>query len=199
MKEDYRRIVAYARQRFITVVPEIDPPGHVNAALASYAGCYDLGSQHVPRRRGRFVDPRREAAMWTETVRSRADVDHLAFPRLAAIVELGWSPAETHDWTAFRQRLGAQGPRWTVMGIDFYRSPQVPWPQVASYVQGAYVYLGVTGTGTTDTSVWTPSTAGAFTKLSVTFTTGPSTTSVLVWVHGWYGQGTYYLDDVPST
>src|SRR5262249_35021649 len=35
-KEDYREIVAYAGDRFITVVPEIDLPGHTNAALASY-------------------------------------------------------------------------------------------------------------------------------------------------------------------
>jgi hexosaminidase len=35
-KDDYREIVAYAARRFITVVPEIDLPGHTNAALASY-------------------------------------------------------------------------------------------------------------------------------------------------------------------
>ncbi len=33
---EYERIVRYARQRFVEVVPEIDMPGHVNAALASY-------------------------------------------------------------------------------------------------------------------------------------------------------------------
>ncbi|MCO5294737.1 MAG: beta-N-acetylhexosaminidase [Homoserinimonas sp.] len=33
---DYREIVAYAASRFVTVVPEIDLPGHTNAALASY-------------------------------------------------------------------------------------------------------------------------------------------------------------------
>src|SRR5436305_2895067 len=36
-QDDYKAIVAYAQQRFITVVPEIDMPGHTNAALASYA------------------------------------------------------------------------------------------------------------------------------------------------------------------
>ncbi|QNO38764.1 beta-N-acetylhexosaminidase [Protaetiibacter sp. SSC-01] len=36
-KDDYRRIVAAAADRFITVVPEIDMPGHTNAALASLA------------------------------------------------------------------------------------------------------------------------------------------------------------------
>jgi hexosaminidase len=35
-QRQYARIVAYARRRFVDVVPEIDMPGHVNAALASY-------------------------------------------------------------------------------------------------------------------------------------------------------------------
>lgn len=33
---EYREIVAYAAERFITVVPEIDMPGHTNAALVAY-------------------------------------------------------------------------------------------------------------------------------------------------------------------
>ena len=34
---DYVEIVAYAAERFIEIIPEIDMPGHTNAALASYA------------------------------------------------------------------------------------------------------------------------------------------------------------------
>jgi hexosaminidase len=36
-QEQYAEIVKYAADRFITVVPEVDMPGHTNAALASYA------------------------------------------------------------------------------------------------------------------------------------------------------------------
>lgn len=36
-QEQYKDIVAYAAERFITIVPEVDMPGHTNAALASYA------------------------------------------------------------------------------------------------------------------------------------------------------------------
>lgn len=36
-KEQYRGLVAYAGERYVDVVPEIDMPGHVNAAQASYA------------------------------------------------------------------------------------------------------------------------------------------------------------------
>jgi len=35
-QDEYREIVAYARERYITVVPEIDIPGHTNAALVAY-------------------------------------------------------------------------------------------------------------------------------------------------------------------
>jgi hexosaminidase len=40
-KHDYADIVRYAAERYITVVPEIDMPGHTNAAIASYPelGC----------------------------------------------------------------------------------------------------------------------------------------------------------------
>jgi hexosaminidase len=36
-QEQYKDIVKYAQDRFITIIPEIDMPGHTNAALASYA------------------------------------------------------------------------------------------------------------------------------------------------------------------
>jgi hexosaminidase len=69
-----------------------------------------------------------EAPLWTETIVTSDDIEFMAFPRLPAYAELGWSPTSTHNWPDFRQRLATQGPRWTAQGIDFYRSPQVPWP-----------------------------------------------------------------------
>ncbi|GAA0409393.1 beta-N-acetylhexosaminidase [Microbispora corallina] len=69
-----------------------------------------------------------EAPLWTETITSLPDIEYMAFPRLPALMELGWSPAATHDWTAFKQRLAAQGPRWHVMGVNYYHSTQLTWP-----------------------------------------------------------------------
>ncbi|MGW1891558.1 beta-N-acetylhexosaminidase [Streptomyces sp. NPDC002004] len=69
-----------------------------------------------------------EAPLWSETLTKSADIEYMAFPRLPGIAELGWSPAGTHDWDAYRVRLAAQGPRWDALGIAYYRSPQVPWP-----------------------------------------------------------------------
>lgn len=64
---------------------------------------------------------------------------------------------------------------------------------LSGYVDGAYVYIGATGY----TSNWITSTS--YTQLSTTFTTGASTTSIQVYVHGWYSQGTYYADDLSLT
>lgn len=69
-----------------------------------------------------------EAPMWSETLTKSADIEYMAFPRLAGVAELGWSPAATHDWDRYKVRLAAQGARWEALGIDYYRSPQVPWP-----------------------------------------------------------------------
>ncbi|NBM19164.1 chitinase [Streptomyces sp. GC420] len=66
---------------------------------------------------------------------------------------------------------------------------------LSAWVQGSYVYLGASGTGTTDVSTWTPGGSG-WTQLSTSFTTGASTTSVTVYTHGWYGQSAYHADDI---
>ncbi|WEO97260.1 beta-N-acetylhexosaminidase [Streptomyces sp. FXJ1.172] len=69
-----------------------------------------------------------EAPLWSETLKTSADIDFMAFPRLPGAAELGWSPAATHDWNTYKVRLAAQAPRWDALGIGYYRSPQVPWP-----------------------------------------------------------------------
>jgi chitinase len=66
---------------------------------------------------------------------------------------------------------------------------------LSAWVQGGYAYLGATGTGTTDVSTWTPDST-TWKQLTTTFTTGASTSSVSVYLHGWYGQAAYLADDV---
>ncbi|MTD54767.1 beta-N-acetylhexosaminidase [Amycolatopsis pithecellobii] len=68
-----------------------------------------------------------EAPLWSETLTNSDAIEFMAFPRLAGIAEIGWSPRSTHDWDSYRARLAGQGPRWVAEGIDFYRSPQVDW------------------------------------------------------------------------
>jgi hexosaminidase len=68
-----------------------------------------------------------EAPLWTETIVTMADIEYMAFPRLAGHAEIGWSPQAGRTWDEYKVRLGAHGKRLTGMGVNFYRSPQIPW------------------------------------------------------------------------
>ncbi|MDX2967770.1 family 20 glycosylhydrolase [Kribbella solani] len=68
-----------------------------------------------------------EAPLWTETLDELAKVEFMVLPRLPGIAELGWSDESALDWPAYRERLAAQAPRWEVLGINFYRAPEIDW------------------------------------------------------------------------
>jgi hexosaminidase len=68
-----------------------------------------------------------EAPIWSETLETIADIEFMAFPRLPGVAEIGWSPATGRDWPEYCQRLGSHGARLVAMGVNFYRSPSVPW------------------------------------------------------------------------
>jgi hexosaminidase len=70
-----------------------------------------------------------ESPLWTETVRTMHQAEYLLLPRLAVTAELGWSDSRRHDWADLRERLAAQEPLWTALGIAFHRAPDVPWRQ----------------------------------------------------------------------
>ncbi|GAA3030076.1 family 20 glycosylhydrolase [Microbacterium dextranolyticum] len=72
-----------------------------------------------------------EAPLWTETARTLADLDALAFPRIAAAAEVAWSPAPhasaLRTWESFAARVGAQAALWASLGIVFTPLPGIPW------------------------------------------------------------------------
>lgn len=72
------------------------------------------------------------APVWTETLPDISAVELMAFPRIAGIAEIGWSPASTHDYAAYSVRLAAQATRWTLGGVNFYRAPDVPWDRFST-------------------------------------------------------------------
>ncbi|MER8182161.1 polysaccharide deacetylase family protein [Kitasatospora sp. NPDC094015] len=67
---------------------------------------------------------------------------------------------------------------------------------LSAWVRGSYVFLGATGTGHDVAPAWTPGTGGGWQRLSTDFTTGAATTSVRLYLHGWYGQGAFAADDL---
>ena len=68
-----------------------------------------------------------EAPLWTETVETMDDIEYLVFPRLPGIAEVGWTAASARNWNEYKVRLANHAGPWKAMGIDFYRSPKVPW------------------------------------------------------------------------
>ena len=68
-----------------------------------------------------------EAALWSETLAKMADVEFMAFPRLLGLAEVGWSPQSERNWDDYRSRLAAHEPTLRALGVNFYRSPQIPW------------------------------------------------------------------------
>src|SRR4051794_14107717 len=68
-----------------------------------------------------------EAPVWSETLTNMRDVEFMAFPRLPAVAEIGWTPQAQRSWNTFKERVAAQAPRWTALGINFYRTPDIQW------------------------------------------------------------------------
>jgi hexosaminidase len=68
-----------------------------------------------------------EGPLWTETLTSLQDLQYMTWPRMAELAEVGWTPQVQRNWSSFAPRLAAQGDAWTVLGINYYASPLVPW------------------------------------------------------------------------
>ena len=66
-----------------------------------------------------------ESPLWTETVVTTSDMDYLVFPRLIAHAELGWSKSSDLSWPSFKQRLQQHLQRLDMMGVDYYKAPQL--------------------------------------------------------------------------
>ena len=58
-----------------------------------------------------------QANLWTEHMRTTTMVEHAAFPRLAALAEVLWSPPSMRDWPGFVARLVPQMARWHASGV----------------------------------------------------------------------------------
>lgn len=68
-----------------------------------------------------------EAPLWSETVVTMDDIEYMLFPRMPGVAEIGWTDAERRKWDDYKIRLASQAKRWDIMGINYYRSPKVPW------------------------------------------------------------------------
>ncbi|HEY4106422.1 MAG TPA: beta-N-acetylhexosaminidase [Polyangiaceae bacterium] len=68
-----------------------------------------------------------EAPLWTETLVKLADLEYMAYPRLAGYAEIGWSVADGRSWDEYKTRLATHGPRLRAWNVNFYQSDAIPW------------------------------------------------------------------------
>ena len=67
-----------------------------------------------------------QANLWAEYMPTFARVQHAVFPRIAALSEVAWSPAATHDWRGFIERMPAELARYRSLGIAYADSAFAP-------------------------------------------------------------------------
>ncbi|MHB8528942.1 MAG: family 20 glycosylhydrolase [Caulobacteraceae bacterium] len=59
-----------------------------------------------------------QANLWTEHIRTDERLEKMAFPRAAALAELGWTAPERKGWTRFAARLPAEIARYRPLGLN---------------------------------------------------------------------------------
>jgi hexosaminidase len=59
-----------------------------------------------------------QAQHWTEYMRTPRHVEYMAFPRLAALAEVVWTPAARKDFADFRRRLDTHMARLSALGVN---------------------------------------------------------------------------------
>ncbi|WP_082571393.1 family 20 glycosylhydrolase [Agromyces sp. Root1464] len=74
-----------------------------------------------------------EAPVWTETIATATDLEFMVFPRIAAIAEIGWSPAPAgggaRDEASFHARLASLGTHLDALGVAYRKVGGVPWAE----------------------------------------------------------------------
>jgi len=58
-----------------------------------------------------------QANVWTEHIRTEDRLLYMAFPRAAAVAEIGWTAPEHVEWAGFAERMQSQLARYDVLGI----------------------------------------------------------------------------------
>lgn len=116
--EDIRDVVAYARERFIEVLPEVDVPGHAQALIAAYPefGNTDIFNWEAPSGPARVwgvmdytLNPSEETFSFLEDIVDQV-TELFPFP----LVHIGGDEVETGQWdhsrsaTTLREQTGGK-------------------------------------------------------------------------------------------
>jgi hexosaminidase len=125
-----------------------EPPGRGKVVSVEDVYAFDpTPAGLTPEQRGRILGL--QGQVWTEHVRTEPRAERAAFPREAAVAELGWSPAASHDFKDFTRRLAVEMDRYRALGWNAADSAFAPRVEAERTDAGARVRLSSqTGFGT---------------------------------------------------
>jgi hexosaminidase len=63
-----------------------------------------------------------QANLWTEYITNSGKVQYQVFPRMAALSEVLWSPAQSRDWKSFESRLMTQVNRYGLWDVHYSKA-----------------------------------------------------------------------------
>ncbi|MEE2658510.1 MAG: beta-N-acetylhexosaminidase [Candidatus Latescibacterota bacterium] len=66
-----------------------------------------------------------QANVWSEGMVTDSQVEALAWPRMCAVAEIGWTPQSDRVFGDFCNRLRGHGRRLSALGVGYYRDPTV--------------------------------------------------------------------------
>lgn len=71
-----------------------------------------------------------QANLWTEFIGTEDYMEYMAFPRMAALAEINWTPKAAKNFDDFKARLAVQYQRYNQQGINF----RIPVPVIKTTV-----------------------------------------------------------------
>jgi hexosaminidase len=101
-----------------------DPPGRGRVvSLEEVYNFEPMPAKLQPEERKRILGV--QGNLWAEHIRTEDRMARMAFPRAAAIAELGWTQARHRNWKDFVRRVAAQVPRYDALKLPHSDAPFV--------------------------------------------------------------------------
>jgi hexosaminidase len=100
----------------------IEEPGNIGFCTVRESYAFDPIPPELTEEQGKRIIGG-QANIWSEMLYSSRHVEYMAFPRLAALSEVFWTPLEKKDFAYFESRLGVHKMRFSLLGVLFYPGP----------------------------------------------------------------------------
>lgn len=107
VRQGYEVIMAPAENLYFDLAYNADPkePGLYWAGYVDTFSAYSLQPIDVKKGQSDTVIKGVQGQLWSELIDSSERLDYMAFPKIAGLSELGWTPADKRNWKNFSARM----------------------------------------------------------------------------------------------